>query len=66
MQTMHPGGMSPQAIESVKQTELLSRILQEQQQTNELLAALVDALAEDSGDPDAPPAYYMDGTPVRG
>lgn len=28
---------------------------------------LVEAMGqEDGGDPDAPPAYYMDGTPVRG
>lgn len=48
------------------QTQLLSKILQEQQKTNELLAALVEALAEDGGDPDAEPARYMDGSPVRG
>lgn len=45
---------------------LLNQMLEEQRKTNELLAALVDALAEDGGDPDAPPAYYMDGSPVRG
>lgn len=53
-------------IEMMKQTKIMSQILSEQHKTNELLAALVDALAEDSGDPDAPPAYYIDGTPVRG
>ena len=50
---------------AMDQTQLLSKILQEQQKTNELLAALVDALAEDGGDPDAAPARYMDGSPVR-
>ena len=45
---------------------LMQAMIDKQQTTNELLAALVDALAEDGGDPDAPPARYMDGTPVRG
>jgi hypothetical protein len=53
-------------IEMMKQTKIMSQMLIEQQKTNELLAALVDALAEDGGDPDAEPARYMDGTPVRG
>ena len=39
-------------------------MLAEQRKTNELLAMLIEALA-DEGDPDAEPAKYMDGTPVR-
>jgi hypothetical protein len=54
------------ARQELSQIDLLSNILAEQQKTNELLAALVDALAEDGGEPDAEPVRYMDGTPVRG
>ena len=61
-----PFGLSHQTLQAIRQNELLSQMLSEQQKTNELLAALVDALAEDGGDPDAEPARYMDGTPVRG
>lgn len=43
---------------------LLALILAEQRQTNQLLMMLIDALGEDSADPDAEPQTYMDGTPV--
>ncbi|MCY1375551.1 hypothetical protein D9M69_629750 [compost metagenome] len=44
---------------------LLESIVVEQQKTNSLLAALVEALAEEGQDPDAPPARYLDGSKVR-
>ncbi len=44
---------------------LLESLLAEQKKTNGLLTALVDALAEEGVDPDAMPATYMDGSPVR-
>ena len=46
--------------------QIFRQQLKEQAKTNELLAALVDALAEDGGAPDEAPARYMDGSPVRG
>lgn len=42
---------------------LVQRQIELQQETNQLLEALVMALAEDA-DPDAPPLTYMDGTPI--
>ena len=42
-----------------------SELLREHAKTNDLLAALVDALAEEGQDPDAPPARYLDGSKVR-
>ncbi|MNR17015.1 hypothetical protein D3C85_1336530 [compost metagenome] len=57
-------------IESVE--SLLAQLLAAQQQTNSLLsqlvkinAAMVEALAEEGQDPDAPPARYLDGSKVR-
>ncbi|MCY1367009.1 hypothetical protein D9M69_539240 [compost metagenome] len=44
---------------------LLESMVAEQQKTNSLLAALVEALAEEGQDPDAPPARYLDGSRVR-
>jgi regulator of RNase E activity RraB len=51
---------------------LLAELVTEQRKTNELLSQLIqvqsqliEALAEDGSDPDAPPARYMDGSPVR-
>ena len=43
---------------------LLRQMLEEQRRTNALLAMLIDAMGESEADPDAPPATYMDGTPV--
>ncbi|WP_289105843.1 hypothetical protein [Halomonas sp. RT37] len=43
---------------------LLREILLEQKRTNELLALLIQALA-DEADPDDPPTTYLDGTPAR-
>ncbi len=45
---------------------LLKAMLEEQRKTNELLALLIQALAEDPEEADAQPACYMDGTPIRG
>ena len=42
---------------------MLERQIELQQETNQLLEALVIALAEEA-DPDAPPLTYMDGSPV--
>ena len=47
------------------QESLLCRMLEEQRKTNALLAMLIDAMGESEADPDAEPAVYMDGTPVR-
>lgn len=44
---------------------LLASLLEEQKATNRLLTALVEALAEDGQDPDAPPVRYLDGSKVR-
>lgn len=44
---------------------LLESMVTEQQKTNSLLAALVEALAEEGQDPDSPPARYLDGSRVR-
>ncbi|MCY1540747.1 hypothetical protein D9M68_764050 [compost metagenome] len=44
---------------------VLESILTEQQKTNSLLLALVEAMAADEPDPDAAPRTYLDGTPVR-
>ena len=43
---------------------LLAQMLEEQRQTNQLLLMLIEALSEDSADPDAEPRTYMDGSPV--
>lgn len=43
---------------------LLTQILQEQRQTNQLLIMLIEALGEDGPDPDAEPQTYMDGSQV--
>lgn len=47
---------------------IFKQILAEQAKTNELLASVLQALAEDQGDepdPDAEPRTYLDGTPCR-
>lgn len=44
---------------------LLRQMLEEQRRTNSLLSTLIEALADEGDDPDAQPATYMDGTPVR-
>lgn len=45
---------------------LFNQQLLEQAKTNEMLASLLQALAEDEPeDPDAQPSTYMDGTPCR-
>lgn len=44
---------------------LLESLVAEQQKTNALLSALVEALAEEGADPDAQPARYLDGSKVR-
>lgn len=43
---------------------LLSQMLEEQRKTNELLALLIQALAEEPLDEDVAPLTYMDGSPV--
>jgi len=53
-----PEEMRPQLSPDV------SALLDEQRKTNELLALLIQALA-DEADPDTTPTTYMDGTPVR-
>lgn len=45
-------------IETRQQTSLLQQIANTQ-------VMLIDAMADDSGDPDAEPLTYMDGKPVR-
>jgi hypothetical protein len=44
---------------------LLEQMLEEQRRTNALLLTLIEAMGEGEDDPDAEPAVYMDGTPVR-
>lgn len=44
---------------------LLTQMLSEQRRTNELLALLIDALAESDEDPDAEPTRYMDGSKIE-
>src|SRR5690625_267283 len=44
---------------------LIKQQIEEQRKTNELLAMLIEALAEADGDMDAEPTRYMDGSPVR-
>ncbi len=43
--------------------KLMAQMVQEQQRTNELLAALIEALAEDDEDDGGAGPCYMDGTP---
>lgn len=43
---------------------LLAELLQEQKRTNQLLAILIEALADDDPDKDRQPQTYIDGTPV--
>lgn len=50
---------------SVHMELLLEQMLEEQRRTNALLAMLIDAMGESEAGPDAEPAVYMDGTPVR-
>jgi len=52
--------MEQMLFEQKKQTAILSQMSEQQ-------GLLIQALAEDQGDqdPDAVPAYYMDGTPCR-
>lgn len=47
---------------NMEQTLLL--LLAEQRKTNELLGLLIQAMAEDSTDPDGEPATYLNGTPI--
>ncbi|MCY1278185.1 hypothetical protein D3C76_135080 [compost metagenome] len=51
---------------------LLEQMLEEQRKTNSLLEQLIqsnlmliEAMAEEGADPDAAPATYLDGSPVR-
>ncbi|HGM7647986.1 TPA: hypothetical protein ACKP9G_003733 [Pseudomonas aeruginosa] len=51
---------------------LLEQIAQQQETTNQLISTLVlqvnnliEALAEEGQDPDAPPDHYLDGCKVR-
>lgn len=48
---------------SERAESLLAQLLEEQRRANQLLALLIQALAEDV-DPDAEPTHYMDGTPI--
>ena len=48
---------------SARAESLLEELLLEQRVTNQLLVALIGALAEEA-DPDDEPMTYMDGTPV--
>lgn len=43
---------------------LLKAMLEEQRKTNELLALLIQALAEEPEEADDQPARYMNGTPI--
>ena len=43
---------------------LLEKQLEQQQETNRLLGALVSALSEEDEDPDAERQNYMDGSPA--
>lgn len=45
------------------EVEVLMLVLEEQRETNRLLGALVEALAEEAEEPVQ--TTYMDGTPVR-
>ncbi len=45
---------------------ILRDLLDEQRKTNQLLHLLIQALAEDSEDPDAMPTSYLDGTSIQG
>ncbi|WP_245586478.1 hypothetical protein [Metapseudomonas resinovorans] len=71
-QIAEPMGMKPLVLSDGLQAgihsdirPLLESMVAEQQKTNSLLAALVEALAEEGQDPDAPPARYLDGNMVR-
>lgn len=44
---------------------ILRDLLDEQRKTNQLLQLLIQALAEDGEDPDAMPASYLSGEPVK-
>lgn len=41
------------------------QMLEEQRKTNELLALLIQTLADEQEDGEQEPATYMDGSPVR-
>mgnify|MGYP005751755913 CR=1 FL=1 len=43
---------------------LLTKLLEEQRKTNQLLLMLVEALGEEAGQ-DEEPGTYLDGTPAR-
>jgi len=43
---------------------LLAELLNEQRQTNQLLMMLIEALAQESEEPDAQPGRYLDGSPA--
>ena len=45
---------------------LIKSLIEEQEKTNQLLAMLVDALAEEHIDIDEQPTHYIDGTPIDG
>lgn len=49
---------------SERAESLLTKILEEQRKTNQLLLMLVEALSDEGDDPDAQPDTYMDGTKV--
>ncbi|MNF13817.1 hypothetical protein D3C80_2157950 [compost metagenome] len=57
---------------SERAESLLEQLVTAQQQTNRLLEAiasqqdqLIQALADDQGDPDGEPMNYMDGSAIR-
>lgn len=44
---------------------VMDEMLAEQRKTNMLLSALIEAMAEEGGDPDAEQSVYLDGSKVR-
>lgn len=59
------GGFKAEVDSSQAVLEQLTIIANGQAQANQLLAALVDALAEEPGDPDQEPRTYLNGQPVN-
>ena len=63
--------LTPEQMQMVQENweqflQIFNQQLRAQAKTNEMLASLLQALADDQGeDPDAPHSTYMDGTPCR-
>lgn len=56
---------SAKIIEAIgKVVEAQNRMAEAQRTTNALLAALLDALADDGDHEDSDPTHYLDGSPI--